>query len=283
MYGSEDAVLDCKVIAFDLDGTFLDGAKRIPPKNLEALAAAAERGIMPVPATGRIYDGIPDELRSLPFMRYYICINGAYVYDAREDKVIHEANIPLDTALEFYREMDKQPVMYDCYQDNFGFITQSMYDNAESYVFDPGILRLVKKLRTPVPELKEYLTEKGESVQKLQVYFADMELRARELSRLPRLFPELLFSTSVSNNIEVNSRAAGKGNGLAALCRALGIDTAQCAAFGDSSNDDDMLRAAGLGIAMANALDSTKRAADVMTLSNDEAGVAAGIEKYIFN
>lgn len=275
--------MDCKLIAFDLDGTFLDSKKRIPARNIDALAVAAERGIMPVPATGRIYAGIPEELRSLPFMRYYICINGAYVYDAREDKVIHEANVPLDDALDFYREMDKLPVMYDCYQDNFGYMTQTMYDNAESYVFDPGILRLVKTLRTPVCDLKEYLSEKGESVQKLQVYFADMELRARELERLPKLFEELLFSTSVSNNIEVNSRKAGKGNGLIALCRALGIETAQCAAFGDSSNDDDMLRTAGLGVAMANSLESTKRAADVTTASNDEAGVAAGIEKYIFN
>ena len=275
--------MDCKLIAFDMDGTFLDSAKRIIPKNMAALAAAAERGIMPVPATGRKYDGIPPELRGLPFMRYYICINGAHVYDAREDKTLYEANIPLADALGFYAEMDKLPVLYDCYHDNLGFMTQAMYDKAEEYISDPGILRLVKELRIPVPELKAYLAEKGESVQKLQVYFADLELRARELERLPRLFPELLFSTSVSNNIEINSRAAGKGNGLAALCRVLGIDTAQCAAFGDSSNDDDLLRAAGLGVAMANALDSTKRAADVVTLSNDDAGVAAGIEKYIFN
>lgn len=275
--------MDCKLIAFDMDGTFLDSAKRIIPRNMDALAAAAERGIMPVPATGRKFDGIPPELRSLPFMRYYICINGAHVYDALEDKILYEANIPLAAALDFYAEMDKLPVLYDCYQDNFGFMTQAMYDKAEEYISDPGILRLVKDLRIPVPELKSYLAEKGESVQKLQVYFADLELRARELARLPCLFPELLFSTSVSNNIEINSRAAGKGNGLVALCRVLGIDPVRCAAFGDSSNDDDLLRAAGLGVAMANALDSTKRAADVVTLSNDDAGVAAGIEKYIFN
>lgn len=275
--------MNCKLIAFDLDGTFLDTAKNIPQKNIDAISAAAARGVHIVPATGRIYDGVPQLLRELPFMRYYICINGAYVYDAREDKVIYAANIPLEDALKFYTEMDKLPVMYDCYQNNRGYITRSMYDNAEQYVFDPGILRLVKTLRTPVDELKAYLAERGESVQKLQLYFNDMNLRARELERLPKRFPELLFSTSVSNNIEINSCRAGKGAGLTELCRALGISPQDALALGDSSNDDDMLRAAGLGVAMGNALESTKRAADAVTLSNDEAGVAAAIEKYVLS
>lgn len=273
--------MNCKLIAFDLDGTFLNNDKTIPQKNIDALCAAAGRGIHIVPATGRIHSGVPEAVRALPFIRYYICINGAYVYDAVEDRTIYSADVPLDIALRFYEEMDKLPVMYDCYQDNSGFITQKMYDEADYYVPDKGILHLVKTLRVPVPELKEYLHQKGKDVQKLQAYFHDISLRDRELERLPKLFPELLFSTSVSNNIEVNSRLAGKGNGLKALCRELKIDIADTAAFGDSLNDEDMLSAAGLGIAMANALESTKRAADVLTLSNNDAGVAAGIEKYI--
>lgn len=273
--------MNCKLIAFDLDGTFLNNDKTIPQKNIDALCAAAGRGIHIVPATGRIHSGVPEAVRALPFIRYYICINGAYVYDAVEDRPIYSADVPLDIALRFYEEMDKLPVMYDCYQDNSGFITQKMYDEADYYVPDKGILHLVKTLRVPVPELKEYLRQKGKDVQKLQAYFHDISLRDRELERLPKLFPELLFSTSVSNNIEVNSRLAGKGNGLKALCRELKIDIADTAAFGDSLNDEDMLSAAGLGIAMANALESTKRAADVLTLSNNDAGVAAGIEKYI--
>lgn len=273
--------MNCKLIAFDLDGTFLNNDKTIPQKNIDALCAAAGRGIHIVPATGRIHSGVPEAVRALPFIRYYICINGAYVYDAVEDRTIYSADVPLDIALRFYEEMDKLPVMYDCYQDNYGFITQKMYDEADYYVPDKGILHLVKTLRVPVSELKEYLRQKGKDVQKLQAYFHDISLRDRELERLPKLFPELLFSTSVSNNIEVNSRLAGKGNGLKALCRELKIDIADTAAFGDSLNDEDMLSAAGLGIAMANALESTKRAADVLTLSNNDAGVAAGIEKYI--
>jgi len=275
--------LNCRLIAFDLDGTFLDSAKNVPEKNLEALAAAAERGIYAVPATGRIYDGIPVALRTLPFMRYYICINGAYVYDAVDDAVIHRAEVPLETALKFYEYMDDKPALYDCYQNGKGYMTRAMYERAEDYIKDPGILRLLKTLRVPVPELKAYLREKGEDVQKLQAYYADTAERDRELARLPGVFPELLFSTSVENNIEVNYRTAGKGNGLAALCRHLGIDLSDTVAFGDSSNDTDMLIAAGCGIAMANALPQVRKIADAVTLSNNECGVAEAIYKMILN
>ncbi len=275
--------MNCRLIAFDLDGTFLDSAKNVPEKNLEALAAAAERGIYAVPATGRIYDGIPVALRTLPFMRYYICINGAYVYDAVDDAVIHRADVPLETALKFYEYMDDKPALYDCYQNGKGYMTRAMYERAEDYIKDPGILRLLKTLRVPVPELKAYLREKGEDVQKLQAYYADTAERDRELARLPGVFPELLFSTSVENNIEVNYRTAGKGNGLAALCRHLGIDLSDTVAFGDSSNDTDMLIAAGCGIAMANALPQVRKIADAVTLSNDECGVAEAIYKMILN
>lgn len=275
--------MNCKLIAFDLDGTFLDTAKTVPEENLAALTAAAERGIYVVPATGRIYNGIPEALRSLPFMRYYICINGAYVYDAVEDTVIHRAEVPLETALRFYEYMDGKPVLYDCYQDGHGYMTKAMYDRAEEYVTEAGVLRLLKTLRIPVPELKAYLREKGEDVQKLQAYYADTAERDRELARLPGLFPELLFSTSVKNNIEVNYHTAGKGNGLAALCRHLGIDPTDAVAFGDSSNDTDMLLAAGCGIAMSNALPQVKEIADALTLSNDECGVADAIYKMVLN
>ena len=77
-----------RLIAFDLDGTLLDGEKHIPPENLAALYAAAERGMHIVPATGRIYPGLPEELRKLPFLRWCITINGAYVYDAEEDSAV---------------------------------------------------------------------------------------------------------------------------------------------------------------------------------------------------
>ena len=73
-----------KLIAFDLDGTILRDNKELSRRSLEALELAAGKGIRIVPATGRLYSGIPEEIRTLPFVRYVIAANGAEVYDAAE-------------------------------------------------------------------------------------------------------------------------------------------------------------------------------------------------------
>lgn len=268
-----------KLIAFDLDGTFLDDEKNIPPRNMEALKAAAEKGIHIAVATGRILAGVPEAIRALPFIRYFICINGAQVYDRVDNKVIYTAEIDEPTAQRVMDYMDTLPVIYDCYQDDFGWMSQHMYDRAEEFVTNPGILRLVKGLRRPVPDLKETLRERGRSVQKQQMFFKDIALRDRQLELLPGIFPELLFTTSVTNNIEINHADAAKGKALKALCEALGFSAEEAMAFGDGSNDIDMLSCAGMGVAMANASPAVIAAADYVTLTNNEAGVAAAIEK----
>ena len=156
-----------------------------------------------------------------------------------------------------------------------------MKARAGDFVPDPGILNLVLSLRTEVPELKEYLRRKGESVQKLQLYFTDMQERARQLEVLPGMFPGMAFTTSVPFNIEVNSSAATKGQGLAALCSLLGIRPEEVLAFGDDRNDADMIRFAGVGVAMENAIEELRAAADWVTASNAGAGVARGIEHFV--
>lgn len=273
--------MEYKLIAFDLDGTFLDDAKNIPARNMEVLAEAAARGIHIAVATGRIFPGVPEAIRALPFIRYFICINGAQVYDREEERDIYTAEIDEPTAQRVMDYMDTLPVIYDCYQDGFGWMTESMYDRAEEFIENPGILRLVKELRRPVPDLKETLRQRGRSVQKQQMFFRDIALRDEQLRLLPGIFPELLFTTSVTNNIEINHSKADKGQALAALCRALGFGAEQAIAFGDGSNDTGMLRTAGLGVAMKNAIPEVLAAADYVTGSNNEAGVADAIEKFV--
>ena len=110
-----------------------------------------------------------------------------------------------------------------------------------------------------------------------------MELRARQLAELPERFPDLAFSTSMPFNIEINARTATKGNALRALCRHLGLDPAQTLALGDGTNDSDMLRAAGVGVAMANADEAVKAAADHVTGNNNDAGFAEAVEKFVLS
>ena len=272
------------LLAFDLDGTLLDDDKNIPAENLRALEAAADRDFVLVPATGRMVPGIPENVRSLPFCRYFIVSNGAGVYDAREDRVLLRAEIPAELALRCCEHMDGLPVIYDCYQGDSGYMTRSMYENCEDFFpFEPHMYRMVKLLRRPVEELKDYLRLKGEPVQKMQMFFRprDLELRARELERFPALFPELCGTSSVSNNIEINSAKAGKGKALLALAERLGIPREDTVAFGDGTNDREMLEMAGLGVAMANADPQLKAVANEIADTNNAAGVGKTIRRLL--
>ena len=269
-----------KMIVFDLDGTLLDDNKRLPPENLAALQAAHEHGILLVPATGRILKALPEELLSIGLFRYFIFANGAEVYDLQEKKSIHHACVSPELAVRLCEYMDQLPVLYDCYRGDRGYMTQWMYDAAPDFFeTEPHILKLVKSLRLPVPDLKKNLLEVNAPVEKLQMYFRreDMEERQRQLELVPQRFPDLIASSSLSNNVEINSAEAGKDKALKQLCKCLGIDATECAAFGDGLNDADMLRMAGWGCAMANAVPAVKESADVIVENNNDAGVGKEI------
>ncbi len=270
-----------RLIAFDLDGTLLDDDKQLPDENLAALREAERAGIILVPATGRILKALPEELLKLGLFRYFIFANGADVYDIQKQESICRACIAPETAVRLCTYMDTLPVLYDCYRGDRGYMTRWMYENAPAFFeTEPHILKLVKTLRVPVPELKKNLMEIGQPVEKLQMYFQqkDMEERTRQLEVIPKRFPELIASSSLKNNIEINSAEAGKGKALLNLCSYLGIAPEKSAAFGDGLNDADMLRSAGYGCAMMNAVNDVKKSADVIVEDNN----AAGVGKEIF-
>lgn len=270
--------MNYKLIAFDLDGTLLHNDKSMTDRSLRALYAAHERGALIVPATGRIYKGVPAALRLQPFSRYFITINGALVYDAEKDEALCRAEIPNELALRICEHMDTLDVVYDCYKDGWGFVSRSMYERAGDYIADQGILELFYRSRTPVVDLKAYLRADGGSVQKLQMHFRDMRAKKKELESLPALFPETAVSSSVTSNIEINIREANKGDALLALCARLGIDPADTLAFGDGTNDLSMIRAAGCGVAMGNADFAVKAAADALCDDNEHDGLAKFLE-----
>lgn len=271
-----------RIIALDLDGTLLNSNKELTPGNFAALQKAADAGIEIVPTTGRFYGGMPEVIRKMPFVHYVITINGAAVYDVRKQQNIAKAEIPMQKAVEIMEYLDTLPVIYDCYMDNWGWMTRAMWEKAEEFAPNAHYMKMIKELRTPVPELKTRLKETGHDVQKIQFFVQDMKLHGELLQSLPMQFPTTAVSTSVSNNIEINDRHANKGEAIGKLAAYLGFDISETMSFGDGLNDLSMIKAAGIGVAMANACSEVLAAADEMTLDCDHDGVAAGIKKFIF-
>ena len=273
-----------KMIAFDLDGTLFDDRKQLPQENIAALRAAGDAGILLVPATGRILQGLPDQLLQLGLFRYFIFANGASVYDLDTETQLFSACIPPELAVRICEHMDTLPVLYDCYRGEWGYMTQWMYEAApDFFALEPEILKLVRRLRKPVPELKENIREVDVPLEKLQMYFRPEQMaeRERQLFELPRLFPEIAATSSLKNNIEINSIKAGKGRALLELCARLGIAPEDTVAFGDGLNDADMLEAAGYGAAMENAADVVKQKADTVIENNNDAGVGKEIFRLL--
>ena len=280
-----------RIVALDLDGTLLDSEKRLSEVNRDALARAAEKGVEIVPTTGRFFGMMPPAVRDLPFVRYAITINGAQVYDRETDTAIVRDEIPLDVALGVMEVLDRYDVIYDCYRQNWGWMTAALQEKAADYATNEHYLRMVREFRKPVPELKAHLRETAANgdVQKIMLFAANRE-RSAAIDRLRGLsdeiaarFPEIKVTASTWNNLELNIRTAHKGNALRRFAEHLGLTLENCMAFGDGMNDFTMVEAAGLGIAMANAEPEVKRVAKDMVPSNDEDGVARGIEKWIFS
>ena len=93
--------------------------------------------------------------------------------------------------------------------------------------------------------------------------------------------PEVLVSSSLPNNLEINAVGADKGGALLRLAELLGIRREETMAFGDGENDISMLRMAGFGVAMENAEEHIKAVADHITVTNNEAGVAVALRKFV--
>lgn len=278
-----------RIIALDLDGTLLDSEKRLSSRNRDALARAAAAGILIVPTTGRFFGMMPPAVRDLPFVRYAITINGAQVYDRAADEAIVREEIPLETALAVMAVLDGHDVIYDCYRQNWGWMTEALQAKAADYAPDAHYLRMVREFRRPVPELKAHLraTAADGDVQKIMLFARRGDGAQGTLDAIRRevasRFPAVTVTTSTPGSLEINVASAHKGNALRRFAERLGFALGNCMAFGDGLNDLTMVGQAGLGIAMENAAPEVKRAAKYVTLSNDDDGVAEGIEKWIFS
>lgn len=273
--------MSVRLIAFDLDGTFLSDDRRCIPVNMEAVAKAARQGIHIVPCTGRMFGGMPEEIRALPFIRYGITMNGADVYDRDADCHIKESPMDRDAAEAVFDYLDILPVTYDCFLNGEAWVEQAFYQLWSTFIEWEPVRRSMSQTRRPLVGFRDFVRRSPYPVQKITAMFRDQELRLRTMADMRSRFPELLITSSLYNNMEVNDKMANKGSGLAALCAHLGIDLSEVMAFGDASNDMTMIAAAGIGVAMANAEDDLKALANYVTeRDNNAGGVAEAIERF---
>ena len=272
------------IVFSDMDGTFLTTDKQVSARSLQTLDALAERGIEFVPCTGRALVGIPPEVLAHPSVHYAISSNGAVVSRLDpQDKTVDSAEtlrcvpLPRQRALEVWEKIARHhDVTFDIFADGHSYLRRDLYDRMDEFVKDPGTLRSMKWNRTPVDEEPETTLARIGTLERLAMYWHDPRDRDEIVEALKSI-EGIGVTRSYPINIEVMDKNASKGASMAWLCGELGQSLSDVLAFGDNFNDIEMIEMAGLGIAVANAEDEVRAAADMVAASNDEDGVAISI------
>lgn len=269
-----------QLIALDLDGTLLNSKKKITPHTLELLQKAADKGVIIVPSTGRSADGIPDQIKKLPYIQYALTLNGAVVANIRTKDIIYQCNFSREEALYLWNYIQKYDALCDCAIDGELYMEQQTFLKLAEYGQSQERILLMRSTRKEAYNIRQMLIQENAKSAKMNLLFNDFQKRLTAKYELEQI-PFVEVSSSLERNLELNKKGGNKGNGLLALAEQLGIKQDQIMACGDSDNDYSMIKAAGFGVAMGNGLEEIKKIAKAVTRTNDEDGVAYAIEQWV--
>lgn len=272
---------DIRMIGLDLDGTLLDSNKVFTEYARRIIAEALKRGVIVLPATGRPASGIPKEVMEFPGIRYALTSNGARVLDMQEGKVLYERLISYEAGGKLLEILKKYDALLEIYYEGIGYANEQDLKVVERYMPSAPMVKYIRNTRRPVESVYTMYHREQRPVDKVQALFVSQEDKKAAFAEVREKVPEITICGALHNNLEANAKEARKGIALIRLGEILGISRDQIMACGDGSNDIEMVKEAGFGVAMSNAIDEVKEAADHVTLSNDEDGAARAIEEYV--
>ncbi len=266
-----------KILVLDLDGTLTNAKKEITPHTRDTLIKAQEQGLKIVLASGRPTYGIvplADELRLGDYEGYILSYNGGQIIDWKTKEMMYE-NV-LNPQI--------YPYLYECARKN-GFTILSYKDEyivsedaGNPYVQHEAFLNRMSSITVPCfldvidfPVAKCLIVGNPEPLAVLE-----QEMKVELEGKLNVFRSEPFFLELVPNGID-------KARSLAVLLDELKMKPEEMIAVGDGFNDLSMIKFAGLGVAMSNAQEVVRQEADYITLSNEEDGVAAVVDKFFFN
>ena len=270
--------MDRKILFLDLDGTLLNSQREVSPGNRAALEKALRLGHKVVINTGRPLHSAIIQNDRLGFHQdgcYVVSFNGGVIYDAFRERIVYSQCLPLDTAKAILALCNEKGIHTQTY-DRKDVLVEPRWD-------DELLKRYCGRILMNYRILPSFATGLTEEPPKILAISEENRPALEELQReIPLRFPEVDCFFSAKHLLEVVPKGVHKGSALIRLCGLLGIDVANSVAAGDEENDIAMLRAAGVGCAMQNAVKAVKEAADYVTVhTNDQDGIAEIVEKFL--
>ena len=269
------------LIAMDMDGTLLNSQGKVSKKTVEVLNRLMQKGHYIVPASGRAFTLLPKEVLQLEGIQYAVLENGAVVWDWKNQWAIKQESLPKGLAKAILADIEKQTFAGYCAEI---IVNGKVYADMETQkeLDCPGspenFVRYMRQNHIFIENLSSR-TDLLDTAEKLNIYFDDVKLS--EIVRAKwRTESQLNVTTSVSGNAEFTAAGINKGYGIKILQQHLGIPKEHCIAIGDDENDLEMFGQVHMAVAMGNAKENVKRAADEITLDCDNDGAAVYLEKY---
>lgn len=268
---------DIKLIAMDMDGTLVNSRQRISPENVSALLDAQAQGIRLAICSGRLCGDIASFIESYGLGNCAILsLNGAYCLTGSVGSVISNHFIQKHALQATIEVLTRHEMLFGCFAQNRLVVS----DGSKPVDADFWGTHMEGPHMPQVHNGEKAVAEVCESgVNKLLCYSPDVAALSCVRAELEGIL-DLTVTSSWANNLEIMPGDADKGTGIRELTAKLGLEASQVMAIGDYDNDESMIAYAGLGIAMGNASECIKRAAKLITLTNDEHGVAYAIRQY---
>lgn len=269
---------DIRLIALDMDGTLLDSDHTtIPPRNLNALRAAAAKGVHIAIATGRSWSLVRETVDQLGVVDYGVTANGALALEAADQRPLVKFPMDAGQCVNIIRILRKHGLYFELYVDGNNYMQADHVEGAEEFCLSPAFYDVFMRSVRLVPDIAAFASENA--AEKFDIFYVDPQERQSVVKELLTTGP-LEITGALQTNLELTAQGVNKGRALAALAGKLGLAAHQVMAFGDADNDLEMLAWAGWSFAMENATSQAKAAAKFVTGRNDEGGVGMAVEQY---
>ena len=274
---------DFRLIALDMDGTLLDSGQRITPRAQAAVREILERGKHAVFATGRCRAQLTEYLECFPAMRYLICENGACVCDLKTGEDLFRRPVAPQEVLRILEAAEGEEVLCTLFIGNRSFMDRKSFSFMKEFGLE-SYRSVFERSAVWVEDLFSFYRDRPLEAEKVNLFFRKGDGQGRQTgSRLAGRLRGLPLSVaaSVSGNLEITAQGVNKGSALELLCSFLKLPLSETAAVGDGANDVQLLRTAGLGIAMENAAPALRAAADAVVPDCDHEGAAIAMERCL--